>query len=230
MITDESDLDVMQLSDSLFPTGLFATSNGLERMFLDGDVTTARDLARFARTHLEQQLGPCDCVALANAYECCGSQDHGGIRDIDGMYSAMRTVREAREASCRSGMQLARCVREFKGDPVLDWYFEEARRGGVTGAYPVSLAVCCNALGIPKGRSLSMLLYGSVAGIASAALRLGMIQHFEAQKVIHDLKPLMRDIAGESSTVPADEMWQFAPLMEIGQMRHEEMDARMFAT
>ena len=29
------DLHVMQLSDSFFPTGLFATSNGLETLFFD---------------------------------------------------------------------------------------------------------------------------------------------------------------------------------------------------
>ena len=42
MIIDDlaKELDVMQLSDSFFPTGLFTTSNGLENLFLNKKVVT----------------------------------------------------------------------------------------------------------------------------------------------------------------------------------------------
>ena len=225
------ELDIMQLSDSLFPTGLFATSNGIESMFRDGRVTTASELAGFVGTCIRQQLEPFDCVILGGAHGMAESSDRDGIRDIDAVCSASRTVAEVRGASTRSGTQLARCVREFHGTgDILNWYHDEIRSGGVTGAYPVSLAVCCQALGIGRERAALILLYGFVAGSAGAALRLGMIQHFEAQGIIHDLKPLMTDAARRSAGVAAADAWQFLPQIEINQMRHEGMDAKMFIT
>lgn len=227
----EMELGVMQLSDSFFPAGLFATSSGLESLFLSRKTTTLRELIEFNRVCLEQQVGPADCVVLANAHGLCASERYGGITEADAVCSAMKTVRETREASLRSGIQLARCVREFRGgDTVLDWYWDRIQSGGATGVYPVSLAVCCNALGITKEKSLLMLLYGFVASTAGAALRLGMIQHFEGQKMIHALKPLISRIVRESSAKPLEEAWQFSPQIEINQMSHEGMDSKMFIT
>lgn len=227
----ERELDVMQLSDSFFPTGLFATSSGLESLFLNKKVATVGDLIEFNRTCLEQQVGPGDCVVLANAVDLCASEMYGKIRDVDSLCSAMKTIRETREASFRSGIQLARCVREFQCDDiVMSWYWEEIQNGSVTGVYPVSFAVCCNALGITKEKSALMLLYGFVASTAGAALRLGMIQHFESQKMIHELKPLISKIAKESSAKSLEDIWQFSPEIEINQMSHEEMDSKMFIT
>jgi urease accessory protein len=75
-----------------------------------------------------------------------------------------------------------------------------------------------------------MLLYGFVVSNVGAALRLGMIQHFEGQKIIHNLKPLMTKIVKENSNKAIEEMWQFSPQIEINQMSHEEMDSKMFIT
>ena len=225
------ELDMMQLSDSVFPTGLFATSNGLERLFLRRDVTTAAGLAKFNRAYLECQLGPSDCVILANAVDFCASKRYEKIAEADSVCCAIKTVKEARDASTRSGLQLARCVREFqKNDHILDWYHDGIRDGRIAGAYPVSFAVCCCALNIPKERSVLMLLYGFVSSTVGAALRLGMIQHFEGQKIIHELKPLISKTARESCAKPLDHIWQFAPYLEINQMLHEEMDSKMFIT
>jgi len=75
-----------------------------------------------------------------------------------------------------------------------------------------------------------MLLYGFVASNVGAALRLGMIQHFESQKIIHYLKPLIVKVAKENSNKTIAEMWQFFPQIEIYQMSHEKMDSKMFIT
>ena len=228
--TDLRELDIMQLSDSFFPTGLFATSNGLESLFMSRKITTATQLMDFNRTCLEQQLGPGDCVALANAHEHCVSGSYEDIRKVDAVCSSIKAVKEAREASFRSGIQMVKCVREFQDDGILNWYHDEIQKKNVTGVYPVAFAVCCNALEISKENSLLMLLYGFVVSTVGAALRLGMIQHFEGQKIIHELKPLMVTVADKSSAKQIEDMWQFSPQIEISQMDHEEMDSKMFIT
>lgn len=223
-------LGMMQLSDSFFPTGLFATSNGLEGLFLEKRISGIAELTGFIRACLEQQVGPSDCVILANVMEWCAPDMHYKIRHADELYCAMKTVQEAREASVRSGMQLARCVKEFQADNTLEWYWHAIQEKQARGGYPVALGVCCNALKITKQQAVLMLLYGFAAGTAGAALRLGIIHHFEGQKMIHELKPLISRIATWSAAKPLEEAWQFAPYLEISQMHHERMDSKMFIT
>ena len=63
----DEELAMMQLSDSFFPTGLFATSNGLEFLFSKNQIKGVDDLRNMIKTSIIQQIAPSDCVALVNA-------------------------------------------------------------------------------------------------------------------------------------------------------------------
>ena len=225
------ELDALQLSDSMFPTGMFASSSGLELMFERGMVTTARELSELCRTMIRHQVGTADCVALAGAYDAAARPDAALVERFDAACASMKTVQEAREASARSGVQLCRCVAGFCGGGHLGGYLDSIERGGASGVYPVALGVCCHALGIGREKAALILLHGFAAGMTGAALRLGMIQHFEAQKVIHDLKPAMAEAAASAGMAGGvSDMRQFCPHAEILQMAHQRMDAKMFIT
>jgi len=135
MSTDDlaGDLDLMQLSDSFFPTGLFAASNGLESLFMNEKITTPSELIEFNKVCVQQQVGPLDCVVAANACDFAARSDYEKITELDSVCSSLRTIKETREASFRSGVQLARCVREFQENGPLNWYYCEIRNNGVTG-------------------------------------------------------------------------------------------------
>lgn len=224
------DLDALQISDSLFPTGMFASSGGLELMFAKGMVTGARELSALCRNLITHQVGVSDCVALASAYDAASRQDAGAMEEADAACCSAKTVREARDAYVRSGVQLCRCVAGFCGDARLAGYMECIRDGRASGVYPVALGVCCRALGIGKEKAALIMLYGFVSNTVGAALRLGMIQHFEAQGIIHELKPVMREAAASSVAKDVSEMWQFCPHAEALQMAHARTDAKMFIT
>lgn len=233
MTTDdfEQELGIMQLSDSFFPTGLFATSNGLEYLFSQNKIKTATELHDLIKIYLKQQIGPSDCIAAANAFSFAQNFEYENLIKADKMIHSLKMVKEVRDASARSGSQLVRCVAEFvKDDEVLKYYYEAIKTGKVSGAYSVALAICCNALGIKKEKLILILLYGFTVSAVGAALRLGMIQHFEGQKIIHQLKKIMHQTAIENSSKKLEEMWQFCPQLDIIQMSHEKMDAKMFIT
>ena len=94
----------------------------------------------------------------------------------------------------------------------------------------MAFAICCNALKIKKEKCMTMLLYGFTVGVVGAALRLGLIHHFEGQKIIHNIKPVISQTIKEYSNESLFEMWQFAPQVDIIQMSHEKMDSKMFIT
>jgi hypothetical protein len=59
------EIGLLQISDSLFPTGMYAMSNGLDRYFYNKKVRNASQVCDLIKVFLTQQIGPTDCV---NAY------------------------------------------------------------------------------------------------------------------------------------------------------------------
>jgi len=227
----EQELGVMQLSDSFFPTGIFATSNGLEFLFTEKKIQGMTDLIEIIRINIIQQIGPSDCVALANAFDYANKHDFDKVIEADNIVFATKSIKEIRNASVRSGVQLIKCVSEFvKDDEILNQYKNNIIKNKAHGIFPVAFAICCNALKIKKEKSMTMLLYGFTVGVVGAALRLGLIQHFEGQKIIHSIKPIISQTIREYSNKSLFEMWQFAPQVDIVQMSHEKMDSKMFIT
>jgi urease accessory protein len=221
-------LGIMQMSDSLFPAGTFAMSNGIETMHRAGDVTTTADLEALLRSCLAHQTGPSDCAAAVQAHRYAGEVNVEGIRDLDARYLASKSVQEAREASVRSGTQMLKCIAEILHDDTVEACAEEMRNGRMSGAYPVSFGVCCRAMGASVRGTAMAVSYSFVAGCVGAALRLGIIQHVEAQGIIHNLKPDME--MAVRNGCDSDTIWQFCPQAEILQMAHEDQDSKMFIT
>lgn len=225
------ELAVMQLSDSFFPTGLFATSNGLEYLFSKNQIRDSDDLKDLIKINIEQQIGPSDCVSLLNTLENAENGNFEKIIQIDEISFAMKSIKEIRNASINSGIQLIKCVSEFvKDNDIFNQYQNAIKGKKVNGIFPVAFAICCNALKIRKEKSMAMLLYGFTISVVGAALRLGIIQHLEGQKIIHEIKPIIIQTIEKNHNKSISDMWQFTPQLDIVQMSHEKMDSKMFIT
>jgi urease accessory protein len=227
---DAADLSMMQLSDSFFPTGMYSMSNGLEAIFYSGKKIKAEELRELVKTYLEYQIGPADCTALGNAYEHAARSDLLKLLEVDRVIFSMKLVQEIRDASIRSGTQLVRCIRSFSDNKILGQYDDAIRGGQAFGPYPVALAVAANAFLIPKEKAALVMLYSFSVSIVGAALRLGMLQHFDGQKVIDELKPTIVKVTKANINRPIEGMWQFAPSIDIIQISHERMNSKMFIT
>jgi urease accessory protein len=227
---DAADLSMLQLSDSFFPTGMYSMSNGLEAIFYSGKKMKAEELRNLLKTLLEYQIGPADCTALANAYEHASKFNLPKLIEVDRAIFSMKLIQEIRDASIRSGTQLIRCIRSFSDNEILGQYEDSIRLGQAFGPYPVALAVAANAFSIPKRKAALMMLYSFSVSIVGAALRLGMLQHFDGQKVIDELKPAIVNVINANLNRPIAGIWQFAPSMDIMQISHERMNSKMFIT
>lgn len=227
---DSEDISILQISDSFFPTGLYATSSGLEALSQLKKLK-GKDIADFIATYLIQVIGPSDCTALGNAYQSCKRRDMTSLLHTDESLYYMRLIEETRTASVRSGNQLLKCVNTFaENKKMLKRYQNAISNGNATGVYPVSFGVVTASLNIPKKKAGLIYLYGFAVSIVGAALRLGILQHFEGQKVIHYLRPVILQSVLDNIDKPISSMWQFAPGLDILQMKHEDMSSKMFIT
>lgn len=227
---DYEDVSVLQMSDSFFPTGLYATSSGLETLSQLKNLK-GKDISQFISVYLKQVVGPSDCTALGNAYESCSKKDLTALLNADESLYSMRLIEESRNASVRSGNQLLKCVSIFiKHKKMLKKYQNAISSGNATGVYPVSFGVATWSLGIPKNKAGLILLYGFTVSVIGAALRLGVLQHYDGQKIIHELRPVILKSMLDNIDRPVSGMWQFSPGLDILQMKHEAMSSKMFIT
>ena len=229
--TSVNEISMLQLSDSFFPTGMYATSNGLEALFYNKRIKKANELRDLIQIYLEHQIGPADCTALGNSYEYTEKSDLPKVLEVDQTIFSMKLIKEIRDASSRAGTQLLKCLTFFiTNSKLLNMYLEAINKGQASGIYPVALAIASKTLNIPKNKAGLMLLYSFSVSVVGAALRLGLLQHFEGQRIIHELKPTILEVVKNNIDRPLESMWQFAPSIDIIQIVHERMSSKMFIT
>jgi urease accessory protein len=227
---DNKEISILQLSDSFFPTGLYATSSGLEALSQTKKLKI-KDIFQFITMQLQQVMGPSDCTAMGYAHESCKMKDITALLKADESLYYMKLIEETRIASTRSGNQLLKCVSTFaKNKKMLKEYQSAINKGKATGVYAVSFGAVTAILDIPKKKAGMMLLYGLAVSIVGAAMRLGIVQHFEGQKILHQLGPVILRAVLENIDRPISSLWQFAPSLDILQMKHEALNSKMFIT
>ena len=230
MNTDSSNLSLMQLSDSFFPSGLYTMSNGLETFFDEKRVSSQNDISNLLEIILEQQLGPADSVALSNAYDCAKNDDVLGIIKCDNILNSMKLIQESRAASCRAGSQMIKCISAIFSNDLLKTYSEKISKNESSGTHPVVLGVCSFVMGVKKEQTKQMMMYGFCVSVTGAALRLGIIDHIQSQKILHEIKPKIQEILEKFSDTKINDCWQFSPNYDLIQMTHENKFSKMFIT
>ena len=230
MNTDSSDLTLMQLSDSFFPSGLYTMSNGLETIFDEKRATSQNDIFDFLQITLEQQLGPADSVALSNAYDCATNNDLLGIMKSDDILHSKKLIQESRAASCRSGSQMMKCISAISPHNLLEQFSEKIAKNESPGMHPVVIGVCSFVMGVKKEQAKQMMMYGFCVSVTGAALRLGLIDHIQSQKILHEIKPKIQQILEKFSDGKINDCWQFSPKYDLFQMTHENKFSKMFIT
>ncbi|HET7094381.1 MAG TPA: urease accessory UreF family protein [Thermomicrobiales bacterium] len=222
-------LSSLQLADSLFPSGLYTLSHGLEA-YAQADGFDVEMLAPLLTDLLQCGVGPSDGVALACAHRAATGGDLDLATRADRRLAAVKLVREAREASRRTGRQLLSLSGEIVGGEILAAYAARVKAGDAPGNHAVVLGLTMAALAIPREQAIAGELYAFAAGCVAAAVRLALIDHRRGQALLHNLRPVIAAVACESGGKDVADIASCAPLAEIMGMRHEAAEIRLFST
>jgi urease accessory protein len=221
-------LSLLQFSDGLFPAGAYAHSFGLECCVQSGEVHDAAGVEAFLRAYLEGCAGPMDGVALVCARRAAAKEKLAACLALDETLDAMKTPSELRDASRQMGRQSLRVATHLPSHPLLEQFGKAVADGTTPCHHPIVFGMIGGVLGWDALEMAGAHLYSTSAALVGAALRLLPLGQLAGQRVVWNVRPVIATLAEEAQDKNEQDMWSFAPALEIASMRHALLDARLF--
>lgn len=225
---DESGLTwlMWQLADSAFPTGGFAHSWGLEAAWQGGEVPDAAALERLLHEALWQS-GHGGLPFVTAAWRTPDRLD-----ELDGRNDVFLTNAVANRASRVQGRAfVATCARIWPIPPLVAL----AALGAIGRDGPLRAGHCAplvgaalRALDVPLEQAQRLFLHTTARGLLAAAVRLGIVGSYEAQRLQYGAGPLLDAVRRRCGNLEAGEATQTAPLLDLMQSAHERLYSRLF--
>jgi urease accessory protein len=217
-------LTALQFGDGQFPGGGFAFSWGLESLAADGKLTRA-EFAHFLAGQLQHRWATGDRVIIAHAHAAAG--DLPALLALDEVTDALMVVEPLRTGSRRAGAALLGTHLRL-GTPGARPFKDTIDREAAAGHLAVVQGVTLAGVGLDGTAALAVSAYGMAQSFCTAAIRLGLISHLDAQRAVSGIRPFLAQVLAEP--VPAlEDIHSFTPLAEIAAMRHTDQTQRLFS-
>ena len=218
-------LVLLQHGDSFFPSGTVSFSFGLETLGEDGRIDSPPAVASFLWGQLRARWATCDRGALVAAHRAAA--DLQAVARVDALLEASTLAAELRRGSRRAGRALLK-VHSALGTTGAAAYSALVTRGEASGHSAVAQGLVWSGAGLDVTGAETLSAHTFATGVLGAAIRLGLLGHIGAQRILQDTRTLVTELLREPA--PAlDELRASTPETEIAIMRHETAPTRLFA-
>lgn len=215
---------ILQLTDSFFPVGAFAYSDGLETAASNGRIHDAESMKGWLDHYLENVFIPCDGLALLQCAFAMRAGDTETIRRIDEEVTAMKPAAAVRNSSRSVGKRLLTGYAGICGDKE----FADLAGSLPCGNAPVAYALAMTHRQVEPQEATLAFGYGRLAGMVSAGLRLISLGQQQAQVLLSaSLERLPGDVE-RIAKMQDEPLRSFAPMMDVAQMNHQYVYSRLF--
>jgi urease accessory protein len=222
-VAEQSLLALLHLCDSLFPTGAFAQSDGLEGATASGLITNARDLREWMTVSLREVFARLEGPVVRDAWSAFAAGEWQCLMAVDAEAYAMRPASTARLASRSMGTRLLRTWLQVRPQSRLRELPDERR----DLTLPAAFGVVCAASDIALNEALSAFAYTRLAAIASAAMRLIAIGQGEAHTLVAGMLEEVPAVVDDVARLVEPPM-SFVPAMDLAGMQQQYVHSRLF--
>jgi urease accessory protein len=225
-MTDEAAfLAALQHGDSFFPSGTISFSWGLETLIAEGAVKSTVDVRRFVEGQLTSRWATCDRPALVATYRAADTLDE--VANVDNKLDVLALSREMRDGGRRAGGALLD-VHSSLDTPQAGAYRDLIRAGEAPGQLAAVQGLVWRGVEVSEEAACAISAHMICTGFVGVAIRLGLISHIAAQRILAGIRPLICELLAEP-VLPFDMASAYVPTAEIAMMRHETSQVRMFA-
>ena len=219
---------LLQFSDSLFPTGSYAHSCGLEGAVQLGWVHDPQSLEDFIRHLLLPSLQNFELPFLAHAFHAATDGQVDRLCRIDQQYGAMKGARELRQASARLGSQRLSMGVQLSDHPLLHRLESCRRDGRMVAQSPIIFGAQSAVDCAPLDAALTAYHFQAVASFLSASMKLIRIGQSGCQTLLGECLSHTSLVVEEAKKIPLEEAGWFSPSLEIASAQHETAYTRLF--
>ncbi len=225
--TAHASLPLMIWLSPAFPVGSFAYSHALEWATEAGDLPDAGALQTWINDLLEHGAPRNDAILLAAAWRAVREGDVGSLRDASELALALAGSRERYVETASQGDAFRIAVRAAWRTPEFD-----VADAAITGdlSYPVAVGMAAAAHEFDLGATLDGYLTMLVANLTSAAIRLGVTGQTDAQRIVMQALPAIRELGASAAHATLEDVGGCAFRSDIASMRHETQATRLFRT
>jgi urease accessory protein len=206
-----------------FPTGGFSYSHGLEAAVAGGAVRHRDDLAAWVAAVVAHGGGRIDGDVLCSAYRAASAGDLAALGAANRRGVAFRATAELASESAQQGEAFRAACRAAWPDELLDGWTGD---GGV--CHSAAFGAAAARAGIELEDALLGYLEAFAANLVSAGLRLGLIGHTGAQRIIAELEPTVCAAARAVVSRDPDDFGAATFAVDLASMVHETQYSRLF--
>ena len=217
-------IHVLQLTDSFFPVGAFAYSDGLETAASGGLVHDSASLDEWMDHFIESVFIPCEGLAVVKCMDAMREGDIARVIRIDEELSAIRPRGAVRRSSTLAGKRVLSLYGSLCGDDRLDSLASTLPCGNTAAAY----AAVFFHQGVAEREAVMAFGYNRLAGIVSAGLRLISIGQHQGQTLLTKAIRRLPDAADQILKKSSEPLRAFSPHLDIQQMNHQYVYSRLF--
>ncbi|MFL5345311.1 MAG: urease accessory protein UreF [Hyalangium sp.] len=213
---------ILQLADSAFPTGGFSHSAGLEAAAQQGEVPDPKAL----RTFLEGVLWQAGHGSLPFLRAAYGPEAEPA--KLDAWCDAFLSNHVANRTSRTQGRTLVSTMARIFSEAELQRLHAAVRERTLAAHYAPMFGFALRALAVPLEQTQELFLHLALRGVASAAVRLGLLGPHEAQRLQHELAEVQSAILERCGPLSLNELSQPAPLIDLLGATHDRLYSRLF--
>jgi urease accessory protein len=210
----------LQFTDSFFPVGAFAYSDGLETATSAGHVRDAATLEKWMHHFLKAVFVPCEGLALVKCMRALSGGDVRKVCEIDEELTAIRPAAEVRTASTGIGKRLfSLFAANFDNQSAI-----ALPQGNAAAAYAAVFFYC----GVEERKAALAYGFNRLTGIVSAALRLISMGQNQGQRLLTKTADLLPEAVERILSNVDEPLRSFSPILDIQQMNHQYLYSRLF--
>lgn len=204
---------LLQLSDSALPTGGFSHSFGFEQYIQTGQIHDADSFVEWLRVYIDTQLTYSDALLIRMLYE--GVDEH-------------RLADLAHAATLPGQMRAAEVAIGKRFRTIGEQALSVPPRSTEVAHPAIEFAHICRHFEVPLDDTITGHLTGTVNTLTQNAVRGIPIGQAAGQRVVTAAHDWIEAARRTVHTLEYSDLGMTAPGLEIAQMQHERLRARMF--
>ena len=219
---------LLQSSDSMFPSGAYAHSFGLEGAVQDDVVCDVESYSDYLRDFVLPQIIHLELPMTGLAFDASLEANLNRLCTLDERYGAMKTTNELRTASARIGTQRLALAADLLDDSFISEVHDAAENGRLAGHEVLAMGVQCARTGMSQSDALGVVYYLSLSVLTNAIVKLIKIGQTDCQRILASNLGRIDDVIHRAKAVSEEEIGWFSPLTDIVSARHETAYSRLF--